>query len=298
MSLGQRVPDLARGQYWIHPALMEVVENALLKLGLNAAVSRAGRHRIPVLEVGGTHVTAGWVQAGRLAGQRAEPARAARRGQRRAVDRAAGPGRCRPGGRAGGGLGDRDAGAVRLRPGRGALRRGRQVRGPGRGGRRRGAGRRRCPAGPGSLCFSNDASAFGVGEWLIGAARGTTRCVAVTLGTGVGSAFLDRGTASTPARRCRRRPSCTCSATPAGRWRTGCRAGPSGPRSPLGGSDGARTAWTSGRSPSWPGPAMPAAVAGLRRCLRGAGRGARAVAASASAPSCWWSAARSAGPWI
>ncbi|MBV9822689.1 MAG: mycothione reductase, partial [Actinobacteria bacterium] len=35
MALGQRVPELARGQYWIHPALMEVVENALLKLGLN-----------------------------------------------------------------------------------------------------------------------------------------------------------------------------------------------------------------------------------------------------------------------
>jgi mycothione reductase len=35
MSFGQRVPDLARGQYWIHPALVEVVENALLKLGLN-----------------------------------------------------------------------------------------------------------------------------------------------------------------------------------------------------------------------------------------------------------------------
>ncbi|MEO6501076.1 MAG: mycothione reductase [Jatrophihabitantaceae bacterium] len=34
MSFGQRVPELARGQYWIHPALMEVVENALLKLGL------------------------------------------------------------------------------------------------------------------------------------------------------------------------------------------------------------------------------------------------------------------------
>jgi mycothione reductase len=30
MSLGQRVHDVARGQYWIHPALMEVVENALL----------------------------------------------------------------------------------------------------------------------------------------------------------------------------------------------------------------------------------------------------------------------------
>jgi mycothione reductase len=35
MSFGQRVPELARGQYWIHPALMEVVENALLKLDLH-----------------------------------------------------------------------------------------------------------------------------------------------------------------------------------------------------------------------------------------------------------------------
>jgi mycothione reductase len=35
MSFGQPVPELVRGQYWIHPALMEVVENALLKLGLN-----------------------------------------------------------------------------------------------------------------------------------------------------------------------------------------------------------------------------------------------------------------------
>jgi len=33
-SFGQRVADLARGQYWIHPALGEVVENALLKLRL------------------------------------------------------------------------------------------------------------------------------------------------------------------------------------------------------------------------------------------------------------------------
>ncbi len=49
------------------------------------------------------------------------------------------------------------------------------------------------PERPGSLCFSNDASAFGVGEWLIGAARGAARCVAVTLGTGIGSAFLDEG---------------------------------------------------------------------------------------------------------
>jgi mycothione reductase len=30
MSFGQRAADVARGQYWIHPALAEVVENALL----------------------------------------------------------------------------------------------------------------------------------------------------------------------------------------------------------------------------------------------------------------------------
>ncbi|MGX7681184.1 mycothione reductase [Jatrophihabitans sp. DSM 45814] len=35
MSFGQRVVDLARGQYWIHPALMEVVENALIKLDMH-----------------------------------------------------------------------------------------------------------------------------------------------------------------------------------------------------------------------------------------------------------------------
>jgi mycothione reductase len=32
MSLGQTVTEMARGQYWIHPALCEVVENALLGL--------------------------------------------------------------------------------------------------------------------------------------------------------------------------------------------------------------------------------------------------------------------------
>ena len=34
MSLGTPVPEMARGQYWIHPAIMEVVENALLGLEL------------------------------------------------------------------------------------------------------------------------------------------------------------------------------------------------------------------------------------------------------------------------
>ncbi|HQV91510.1 MAG TPA: mycothione reductase, partial [Phycicoccus sp.] len=31
-SFGQKAIDIARGQYWIHPALSEVVENALLGL--------------------------------------------------------------------------------------------------------------------------------------------------------------------------------------------------------------------------------------------------------------------------
>lgn len=34
MSFGLKAPDMARGQYWIHPALTEVVENALLALKL------------------------------------------------------------------------------------------------------------------------------------------------------------------------------------------------------------------------------------------------------------------------
>jgi mycothione reductase len=32
MTFGLPVRDMANGQYWIHPALSEVVENALLKL--------------------------------------------------------------------------------------------------------------------------------------------------------------------------------------------------------------------------------------------------------------------------
>jgi mycothione reductase len=41
-ATGQHVTDLARGQYWIHPALSEVVENALLKLQLNHPSDPAG----------------------------------------------------------------------------------------------------------------------------------------------------------------------------------------------------------------------------------------------------------------
>jgi glucokinase len=46
---------------------------------------------------------------------------------------------------------------------------------------------------PGRVTFANDADAFGLGEWLAGSGRGYQRVVAITLGTGVGSAFVDAG---------------------------------------------------------------------------------------------------------
>jgi glucokinase len=49
------------------------------------------------------------------------------------------------------------------------------------------------PGPPGSLTFLNDAEAFLWGEWLFGAAAGNDPCVAITLGTGIGSAFLADG---------------------------------------------------------------------------------------------------------
>ena len=49
------------------------------------------------------------------------------------------------------------------------------------------------PGRPRDAVFLNDAHAFLVGEWRAGTARGHDRCVGVTLGTGVGSAFLAEG---------------------------------------------------------------------------------------------------------
>jgi glucokinase len=46
---------------------------------------------------------------------------------------------------------------------------------------------------PRSITFAHDTEAFLVGEWLCGAAQGAQRCAAVTIGTGIGSAFLDHG---------------------------------------------------------------------------------------------------------
>ncbi|GAA2331287.1 ROK family protein [Streptomyces kunmingensis] len=43
------------------------------------------------------------------------------------------------------------------------------------------------------LCFLNDATAFALGEYRAGAAAGHDRAVCLTLGTGVGSAFLSAG---------------------------------------------------------------------------------------------------------
>jgi glucokinase len=53
--------------------------------------------------------------------------------------------------------------------------------------------RARLHPAPGSIRFLNDAEAFGLGEWVAGAARRYRRVVAITLGTGIGSVFLAAG---------------------------------------------------------------------------------------------------------
>lgn len=49
------------------------------------------------------------------------------------------------------------------------------------------------PQQPVSVRFLNDADAFLLGEWRAGAAAGHDRCAGLTLGTGIGSAFLADG---------------------------------------------------------------------------------------------------------
>ncbi|MFF1570529.1 ROK family protein [Streptomyces sp. NPDC058293] len=41
--------------------------------------------------------------------------------------------------------------------------------------------------------FPHDADAFGIGEYAAGAAAGHERALCVTLGSGIGSAFIDHG---------------------------------------------------------------------------------------------------------
>lgn len=51
----------------------------------------------------------------------------------------------------------------------------------------------RLPQRPSAIAFLNDADAFILGEWAHGAAAGHSRCVGITLGTGVGSGWLVDG---------------------------------------------------------------------------------------------------------
>ncbi|HEY2298531.1 MAG TPA: ROK family protein [Jatrophihabitans sp.] len=51
----------------------------------------------------------------------------------------------------------------------------------------------RLDADPRDLHFCNDADAFTVGEWVAGAGRGADRVMGLTLGTGVGSGWVDGG---------------------------------------------------------------------------------------------------------
>ncbi|GAA3193557.1 ROK family protein [Dactylosporangium siamense] len=53
------------------------------------------------------------------------------------------------------------------------------------------------PAAPDAFTFVNDADSFLLGEWVDGAAKGAARCVAITLGTGIGSAWLADGSVVT-----------------------------------------------------------------------------------------------------
>jgi glucokinase len=48
-------------------------------------------------------------------------------------------------------------------------------------------------AAPAAIAFINDADAFTLGEWLNGAATGASRCAGLTLGTGVGSGWVADG---------------------------------------------------------------------------------------------------------
>ncbi|MDT4914740.1 MAG: hypothetical protein QOC66_3868 [Pseudonocardiales bacterium] len=50
----------------------------------------------------------------------------------------------------------------------------------------------------GEVAFVNDADAFLLGEWAAGAAAGAHRCVGITLGTGIGSAWLVNGVVVDP----------------------------------------------------------------------------------------------------
>jgi glucokinase len=155
-----------------------------------------GSTAIPVLEIGGTHVTAAVVDAGTwqvVAGT----------GVRRSID---------PRGPADTLIATMVEAGRSLRPDDGSLW-GVAIPGPfdyvrgiadfhgvGKFDALRGVDlgdvlRRTLTKANGRVSFVNDAEAFAIGEWAAGAAQGHHRVIGVTLGTGVGSAFLVDGVA-------------------------------------------------------------------------------------------------------
>lgn len=149
-------------------------------------------HHVPVLEIGGTHVTAAWIDVIRLqvgAHYRADLDSAGSAAEILATlvgtaDRLDGTGEsvwsiAIPG------PFDYDTGVAKY-VGVGKFDR---LRGMNLGSELRERLRYR-PAG---IRFINDAGAFAIGEWVIGAARGYHVSAAITLGTGIGSAFLRDG---------------------------------------------------------------------------------------------------------
>jgi glucokinase len=152
---------------------------------------RSGSAR-PVLEVGGTHVTAAWVDpAGwQVSGQRRYPLRADASGEQLLAELAAAGAELAAGPGARWGIAmpgpfDYQAGIAHYT---GVAKfeglTGLDIRS---------ALCELLPERPGSMNFVNDASAFLIGEWLVGAAAGAHRCAALTLGTGIGSAFCEDG---------------------------------------------------------------------------------------------------------
>jgi glucokinase len=155
-----------------------------------------GSTAIPVLEIGGTHVTAAVVDAGTwqvVAGT----------GVRRSID---------PRGPADTLIATMVEAGRSLRPDDGSLW-GVAIPGPfdyvrgiadfhgvGKFDALRGVDlgdvlRRALTGTKGQVAFVNDAEAFAVGEWAAGAAQGHHRSIGATLGTGIGSAFLIDGIA-------------------------------------------------------------------------------------------------------
>lgn len=159
------------------------------RAGVDAGRGPAAESRVPVLEIGGTHVVAGLVDvaSGRIVEARRHPLDSTAEAEQvvaRLVAAAAPLGDHPRWGVAVPGPFDYEAGVARFRDvGKFDALDGYDL----------GAALRdRLPGRPG-VVFLNDAAAFGIGEAGSGAGVGASRLLCLTLGTGVGSAFMDRG---------------------------------------------------------------------------------------------------------